>query len=1039
MVVNAVTEKNGKPAPQRFTIGLITAWLDNYYQNTVLNGVADVANERGANLICFAGGSLRSIYGESTLRGEIYNRVDTNQLSGLVVMSSFLIQAVNRERLQEFCESFRPLPMVSIGVVMEDIPCIRVDNHSGMREELLHLISVHGYRRIAFIRGPQFSNEAEQRYRTYASVLAEHEIPLDPDLIAYGDFEVDQSVEAMNLLLDRRKARFDAVVAANDLMASGAMEALRSRGINIPVVGFDDEDSAQFLTPPLTTVRQPVYELGRQAAEMLLAKLRGEEVPLEVMLPTKLIIRQSCGCFSPSAIQAAVQTVPPSSETLNSAFGTHRERIVGEMVQSLEPPLVHIALGWAEQLLDAFTSEMRDKNTIVFLKTLNDVLRKVMLEGRDVALWNGVLSALRRHALPYLDDETMSRAENLWQQARVLIGEMAQQAQAHRTLRMLKQHEKLREITQALIITVNEANLRDVLEEGLPRLGINICYLSLYEGKDIPAEWSRMILAFEGKKKFELEAGGLRIPNSALIPADFLPQSRRYSLVIEPLYFRDEHLGYAAFELGPRDGSIYETLRGQLSTALKGTQLVQQVKNQATTLSAANEQLQREMALRKQVEEQLAHQAFHDSLTGLPNRALFLDRLNQTASHAKRSDAFVFAVLFLDLDRFKVINDSLGHEIGDKLLCLVARRLEKCVRPGDTVARLGGDEFTILLDDIKHISDPARVASRIQKELKEFNTIDGHDIFTSASIGITLSAVGYNRPEDLIRDADAAMYRAKSLGKARHVMFNWGMHDHVMALLKSEMDLWRGIERQEFKILYQPIISLETGKIVSFEALVHWQHPERGLLSAVDFINTAEETGAIIRMGRWVMREACLQTKAWHIKFPSNDPLAISVNLSNKEFAQPDLITQIGKLLVETGLPGRSLTLEIAEKVIMGNTEAQTIKLLKLKDLEVQLYIDDFGSDRSSLARLHRLPIRSLKIDRSFISKMEEPQDMDVIKTIMMVAENLHMSVTAEGVETEEQFVQLKALKCHFAQGYYFSKPLIPEEAEALYETNPQW
>jgi len=448
----------------------------------------------------------------------------------------------------------------------------------------------------------------------------------------------------------------------------------------------------------------------------------------------------------------------------------------------------------------------------------------------------------------------------------------------------------------------------------------------------------------------------------------------------------------------------------------------------------------RDITERKQAEEQLLQNAFHDALTGLPNRALFMDRLGQAAEHAKRHENYLFAVLFLDLERFKVINDSLGHLLGDQLLIGIASRLKSCLRATDTVARLGGDEFTILLEDVEDVSDAILATKRVQEELTSPFTLDGQEVFTSASIGIALSTTGYDQPEDMLRDADIAMYRAKRQGSAGYEIFNPDMHTQAVATLQLETDLRLAIERQEFRLQYQPIVSLETGKLIGFEALVRWQHPQRGLILPTEFIPMAEETGLITRICQWVLRVACNQLHTWQLQLPVTPPLLISVNLSGKQFTQPDLITQIHHILQETNLDASSLRLEITEVGIMDGAESADGTLLQLRNLGVQLCIDDFGTGYSSLGRLHQFPINGLKIDRSFVSQIGlEKGNSEIVETIVTLAHKLGVDVTAEGVETTEQLAQLRELRCEYGQGYFFSEPLDTEAAEALIAALPQW
>jgi diguanylate cyclase (GGDEF)-like protein/PAS domain S-box-containing protein len=431
-----------------------------------------------------------------------------------------------------------------------------------------------------------------------------------------------------------------------------------------------------------------------------------------------------------------------------------------------------------------------------------------------------------------------------------------------------------------------------------------------------------------------------------------------------------------------------------------------------------------------------------DPLTGLPNRLLFIDRLGRLIKHSKRRKDHLFAVLFLDLDGFKMINDSLGHLMGDQLLVGVASRLEKCLRSSDTVARLGetftvarlgGDEFTILLDDIKEPLDANRAAERLMKSLAPPFVLAGKEVFTSISIGIALSNGAYEQPEDMLRDADTAMYRAKSLGKARYEVFDADMRASVMARLQLETDLRRALERNEFRNFYQPIVVLESGRIVGLEALMRWQHPTKGMIAPDEFIFVAEETGLIRELGWWSLREACRQMSKWRARSQACLDLTMSVNLSAKQLLQPHLVEEIQKLLRETSLPPEALKLEITESAVMADPTAAAETLQQIKSLGIRLAIDDFGTGYSSLSYLHRFPLDTLKIDRSFISGTGDGSDgMEIARTIMPMARNLRLDVVAEGVETLEQVALLKRLQCKYAQGYYFSKPLAPDEVTPM-------
>ncbi|AFY83667.1 PAS domain S-box/diguanylate cyclase (GGDEF) domain-containing protein [Oscillatoria acuminata PCC 6304] len=490
---------------------------------------------------------------------------------------------------------------------------------------------------------------------------------------------------------------------------------------------------------------------------------------------------------------------------------------------------------------------------------------------------------------------------------------------------------------------------------------------------------------------------------------------------------------------------------------------------------------------RQNAQDTLRHEALHDSLTGLPNRALFLNRLTSALTRAKIQRDYQFAVIFLDLDRFKVVNDSLGHFIGDCLLVALAKRLQNCVGSGDILARFGGDEFTILVEHIPNIQSAIKVAKKIQTELISPFNLKGYEVFTSASMGIAPSTLSYEHPEDLLRDADIAMYRAKARGKARYEVFDKKMLENAVAQLTLENDLRRSIlkngdfplptpvekspfipkkitkpvpdwvipdpaiseekihrqpnlERSEFLLHYQPIVALDTGLLSGFEALVRWQHPERGLVFPGEFIPVAEETGLILSLGEWVLREACLQMQQWHEQFKTPELLSISVNLSGQQLGQPDLLERIDRILAETHLNPSSLKLEITESVLMENAALAAELLEKLRSRNIHLCIDDFGTGYSSLSHLAQFPINTLKIDKSFVMGMDgDNESSEIVRAIATLAHNLGMYVTAEGVEKEQHLVQLWSLHCDYGQGYFFSRGLDRVAAQKLLEQSPRW
>lgn len=428
---------------------------------------------------------------------------------------------------------------------------------------------------------------------------------------------------------------------------------------------------------------------------------------------------------------------------------------------------------------------------------------------------------------------------------------------------------------------------------------------------------------------------------------------------------------------------------------------------------------------RKEAEYQLAHGALHDALTNLPNRVLFLDRLSLAFKRAERHFNNNFAVLYIDFDRFKLINESFGHITGDKILREIASRLNNCLRESDTVARLGGDEFSMLVEEINGFDEVAVIANRIQEDMSRPFSINGQEITLTVSIGIAEWARDYSKPENLLRDADTALYQAKRLGRNRFKTFDRQMHEESQAILEMETDLRCAIENSEFLLNYQPILDLKSRDLSGFEALIRWQHPKKGLVSPLDFIPIAEETGLIVEIGKWVLVEACAQLRKWQVENHFDEDIWMSVNVASKQFGEPDFVELVEKAIADTGIKPTSLKLEVTESAMIDDIEHARSVMLKLYEKGIMLSIDDFGTGYCSLSYIHQLPLSSLKIDRSFVNQMGDgKENQEIIKTIVSLAKSLNLKIIAEGIETKEQMNGLLDLSCEFGQGYYFAKPL---------------
>ncbi|MDJ0729116.1 MAG: EAL domain-containing protein [Crocosphaera sp.] len=577
-----------------------------------------------------------------------------------------------------------------------------------------------------------------------------------------------------------------------------------------------------------------------------------------------------------------------------------------------------------------------------------------------------------------------------------------------------------------LIVDDKPPNLR-VLSTMLTKAGYKVRAvtsgnMALMAAKTLPPDIILLDIKMPDLDGYEVCQQLKQFPETAEIPVIFLSA------------LQDIEDKVKAFEAG---GVDYIIKPFQFEEVLARVSIHLALKQTRYQLQKLNQELEKRVEERtadlEEIKEKLLFDARHDGLTQLPNRSLFLERVDLALKRVHEEDDYIFAVFVIDLDRFKMINDSDGHLVGDRLLVKIARTLETLVSPADTVARLGGDEFAILLDPINDVNEALRVAQDIKNALTTSFIIETREIFTSPSIGLTISLPSYQSAVEILRDADIAMGQAKLKGRGRYEIFNQQMHAQALKLLTLETDLRHGIEKQEFDVYYQPIMKLDSIKLVGFEALIRWQHPYKGFISPGEFIPVAENTGLIIPIGKIVLEKVCRQIQSWKTKFPQATVLKVAVNLSSKQFNNADLMEEIDEVLEKTGLTPNNLKLEITETSLIEHS-LETIKLLKqLKQRNLEICLDDFGTGYSSLSYLHRFPVDTLKIDRSFINCIGQPEEnLEIIQSIIPLAHNLEMDVVAEGIETEEQLIYLRKLDCDFGQGYFFNRPLTPQEAEQL-------
>jgi serine phosphatase RsbU (regulator of sigma subunit)/DNA-binding LacI/PurR family transcriptional regulator len=603
--------RHTRPQHSRLTIGVLETLLPGLSEEAMA-GLVAVARERDANVIWFDGGLLRSPVGFDAQANVLYELVREANIDGLII-DAVLVHYVGPEAMTPLCERYAPLPVITKEVAVPGIPYVVVDFYQGMSAAMVHLIEVHGYQHIAFIRGPKESSTAEDRYRAYTEALSRYAIPLDLNLVAPGTFFAPSGVEAVHLWLDERKLRpgvdLEAIVAANDFMALDALQALQARGIRVPedvaVVGFDNAEQTLSVTPPLTTVRLPGNEQEQVSGRLLLALVDGKDVPEPVILPAELVIRESCGCVDLAIAQASTTQGIGGDGDFEAALASRRAAILAAMVQVRGNVLVGLSPNWAEQLLEAFFTEVGGDVSLSgsggrgpFLSILDDLMRQVTAGEGQTTVWQNVVSALRAQVFPCLTDVRMLlRAENLWQQARVRIGGMGQRVEMFRRFQDRQQAQIIREIERRLITTFHVSELMDVLAEELPRLGIRSCYLAMYEDpqpytypQPVP-EWSRLLLAYTEHGRVDLEAGGQRFCSRQLVPDGLFPQERRFTMIVEPLYFREHQLGVVVFEAEIQDTVVYTALRVIISSALQGALLVQSVQQHAHELAVAYEEI----------------------------------------------------------------------------------------------------------------------------------------------------------------------------------------------------------------------------------------------------------------------------------------------------------------------------------------------------------------------------------------------------------------------------------------------------------------
>jgi DNA-binding LacI/PurR family transcriptional regulator len=767
----------------RPTIGFLVDSLTEIHGAALWAGVMDAARTHDANLICFPGNHLDSPDGFLAQGNVIYRLASAENVDGLVFSSVTLAPLrVGPDAMQRFADQYRPLPRVSLGLPLKGIPSLTVENYQGMREIVSHLIKAHGFRRIVYIGGPQANEEAQARYQAYVDALAEHGLPLDPALVSPPTEWTEMTGrQALSVMLDERGLRpgrgFEAVAACNDETALGALAELEARGIHVPeevaVTGFDGFKKGEYSTPPLTSVYQPAYEQAYRAVEMVLAQVRGEEVPPHTHMPTELLIRQSCGCPDPLVTQAVVGPItPPLSkaapgETLPAILETSRDQIHAEMIHAAGTAFEGLDPGWTRTLLAAFSDDVLGKSSNAFGLALDKALRQTVRMNGEVQTWQSVMSAHRRQVLPHLTEkEHLRRAEDLWQQARVIIAEATNRSRAYQESLARQQADQLRQIGQTLITTFDLATSTDVLAERLPDLGFPGCYLALYEDPERPETGAALIFAYNKNGRIEIPPGGLRFPSRQLVPPHLLPAHRPFSSVVAPLYFREQQLGFVLLEAGPGDGTIYESLRGQISSVLQGTLLMQQVQQHTTqldivvteTLATAEEMRVTitEMAQQAQAVSDAAQQSVEVSKTG---QDAVTDTVSGMETIQRQVEDIAQSILTLS-ERTLQIGEIINavEDIADQSKLLALNASIEAARAGEE-----GRGFAVVAREMRHLAGQSREATtRVSDILNEIQRAANTAVMVTeaGSMGAQSGMELASRAGEAIRDLAATIEEA---------------------------------------------------------------------------------------------------------------------------------------------------------------------------------------------------------------------------------------------------------------------------------------
>ncbi|MDY7089575.1 MAG: EAL domain-containing protein [Actinomycetota bacterium] len=1002
----------GKQGP---VVGVLSTSFGGFYYGALLAGIQAEVAAHGGRIIAIQTLDAGTFNRDFQDPPPFPHRVAWDYVDGFVT----LLTGASSAYLRAAQATGRPVVVVSSRPEGVSCPIVLPDNKPGIRAAMQHLIE-HGHRRIAFA-GHLGQSDALERYEAYREVMDEHR--LDPEGLYFdtGGMQERGGEQAAEAMLAAGLPS-TAVLCGNDENAFGVLRTLTAMGCQLPadqaVIGFDDMMGGAAIIPSLTTLRQPLDDIARLAANLALRMLNGEQVPDEEhRMPAHLVIRESCGCPGPLALASehsddgsgpeellteirkvvGCETPSPTSDARTAELEMSVESIASTLDDAASGVPTPVGAGLRRMLLPV-------AHRLVDYEAAVAVMRLIRDHGRALRLAAG-------------GDHTVHRPiEDLVHQIFVVLAHTQVSREAERGRSAMAALGTQYAVSMELLRS-QERDPRSL--EWLRATDIRAGCLGLWSGQRNATGGTLDVIATYDRAAGTTTPGGGRLnierfpPPGLLATADTAAGDMIY---IAHLKVGDGDWGMFAL-VGPVQGELAE-----------GRETMNQW---AALLSVALEHESVLQSLREQ-EEVLRRAALYDDLTGLPNRGQFRDRLMLAMDRARRRPEYGYAVLLLDLDGFKVVNDSLGHEAGDQLLQEVSRRVAAVLRANEVAARLGGDEFAVLIEDIAGPDAPGAVAERLQAAVSAPCRLGDTDVTVTASIGIAVGTDSYVDTQAVMRDADAAMYFAKSSGKRTHALFAPSMHASALDRLRTGAELRHAIDNGQLELFYQPIVALDSGTVTGVEALLRWRHPTRGLLVPPVFLPIAEESDLGTKIGTWVLSAASRQIAAWRC-LPGRESMRMSVNVSDRQFRHGNLIEDVVEALAAADADPSCLAVEITEGVIMRDARHATRTLTNLIAMGAEVHIDDFGTGYSSLEALHDLPFDALKIDRSFVSRLAgNPRSRELVRTIVTMGLNLQLKVIAEGIETEEELALVRELGCTHGQGYLFSRPVPADEIEPL-------